>query len=232
MTRGRIEPRHDVGIDPPGWGGTVMGWLRVATQLAALNLLWWLGLFVGAVLCGALPAGCAVHELARRSRRDPSMHLWRDYWGIYRAAFRPAAGVGAPLVWVAIVGVADLFILSHARGMLIWLLVPVVVISVMAMVVACYAIPLLGAADGIGTRETLRRAAAVAVASPATTIGMVATAAAAGIVTWCWPLWGVLFGVSLPLTAMTLLARERLLRAGVLPGPDRRYNSVDWRPTS
>ena len=219
MRQRRMQPVDDADIDLPGWGGTVMGWLRVATQLVALNILWWLGLLAGLVVCGALPAGCAVHELARRSRRDPSMHLWRDFWRIYRESFRPAAGVGAPLVTVTLLGGVDLGILSHARGALVALLIPVIVICIMCVVVACYAIPLLGATDDLGARETLRRAAGVAVASPLTTIGLVVTAAAAGAAAWCWPLLEVLVGVSLPLTAMTLLTRERLLRTGVLVDP-------------
>ncbi|QHO91679.1 hypothetical protein CWT12_10695 [Actinomyces sp. 432] len=89
MRQRRMQPVDDADIDLPGWGGTVMGWLRVATQLVTLNILWWLGLLAGLVVCGALPAGCAVHELSRRSRRDPSMHLWRDFWRIYRGPSGP-----------------------------------------------------------------------------------------------------------------------------------------------
>ncbi|WP_237564154.1 hypothetical protein [Actinomyces sp. 432] len=134
-------------------------------------------------------------------------------------AFRPAAGVGAPLVAAILLGAADLVILWYARGALVALLVPVIVICGMCVVVACYTIPLLGAARGLRPRETLRRAAGVAVASPLTTTAMVVTATAAGAVAWCWPLLAVLVGVSLPLAAMTLLARERLLRTGVLADP-------------
>ncbi|MDU0348721.1 DUF624 domain-containing protein [Actinomyces sp. MRS3W] len=194
-----------------------MGWLRVATQLVALNLLWWLGLLPGLVLFGVLPASCAVHELARRSRRDPSMHLWHDFWSIYRTVFRNAARPGAVLTGVMFIGAVDLAILSRAQGALIALIAPVTVICVMCLVTLCYAVVLLASPSKQEPKPLLRRAAGAAVASPPTTLAVVVTVAGAACVAWCWPLLGVLVGVSLPLAAATLLTRERLRRIGALP---------------
>ncbi|WP_250708136.1 DUF624 domain-containing protein, partial [Actinomyces sp. 217892] len=199
-------------LDPAGWGGTVMGWLRVATQMVALNLLWWLGLLLGLVLLGALPATGAVHELSRRSRRDPSMRLWRDFWALYRRLWRRAAAPGALLSAVVLLGAVDLVVLLRAPGAMAYLLVPVLVISVLAGLALCYATPLLTAGEG----PVLVPAAALAVVSPLTSLAMALTAAGTAVLAWRWPLVGVLVGASLPLAAMTLLARERLLRTGAL----------------
>ena len=81
-----------------GWAGRVMVFLRVGTQLVAVNVLVVLGTLLGAVVLGTYPALAAGGGLlARLVSGSPSEHLWREFWSAYRAGFRRLNVLGAPL---------------------------------------------------------------------------------------------------------------------------------------
>ncbi|WP_296665729.1 DUF624 domain-containing protein [Demequina sp.] len=110
----RMEGAAD-GQDMPGWSGRIMAWLRVAAQLVAIQLLMVAGTVLGLVVAGLGPALVAGGSLlARIVAGDATDALWRDFWSLYRAQFRRAAIVTAPLV--AILGLSWyelLVLLSH-----------------------------------------------------------------------------------------------------------------------
>lgn len=213
-------PEPGTELDFPGWEGTVMGWLRVGVQLVALNALWCLGVLAGGIVTGLLPATCAVHELSRLSRSDPSMHLWHDFWRSYRMAYRPALPAGSVLTLVVLIGGVDLLVLRRAAGVIVMTLAPIAILSILAAAVLCYCAPLVQSRH-LGGARLLTAAAGLTIASPGTTLGVVLTGVVAAAAAVQWPLVGVLVGASAPVAASTMLTRVRLTTVHALPDSAR-----------
>lgn len=213
-------PVHDGGEDVPGWAGAVMRWLRAAARVVAVNVLALLGTLLGGVLLGALPAlGAAGVVLAATAAGDPPESVWRSFWSAYRTDFRRLNRLGAPLLVAVVLLVADalaLPVLAEATG------------STGPAAVAAAGLLLLGAAvlvlgawffpvarrydEPFG--RTWRFLVLAPLTSPGTTVSVLVTLGALGLVGWH-------LTVLLPLAG----AAAGLLLTGVVV--DRRLDRID-----
>lgn len=213
-------PVRDGGEDVPGWAGAVMRWLRVVVRVVAVNLLALLGTLLGLVLLGALPAlGAASTVLAATAAGDPPESVWRAFWSAYRTGFRRLNRLGAPLLVAVVLLVADalaLPVLAEATG------------STGPAAVAAAGLLLLGAAvlvlgswffpvarrydESFG--RTWRFLVLAPLTSPGTTLAVLVTLGALGLVGWH-------LSVLLPLAGVA----GALLLTGVVV--DRRLDRID-----
>lgn len=211
-------PVHDGGEDVPGWAGTAMRWLRVAVRLVAVNLLVLLGTALGLVLLGALPAlGAASTVLAASAAGDPPESVWRAYWSAYRAGFRRLNRLGAPLLVAVVLLAADaaaLPVLAAATG------------STGAAAVAAAGLLLLGAAvlvlgawffpvarrydEPFG--RTWRFLVLAPLTSPGTSLAVLVTLGALGLVGWHLTVLVPLAGVAGALVLTGVVVDRRLDR--------------------
>jgi len=202
----------------PGWSGRIMVWLRVAAQLAGIQLLMIAGTLLGLVVAGLGPAAVAGSGLLRRIvDGDPSDSLWRDFWSEYRAQFKRAALVTAPfLVVVAVAWYELLFLLYQGEGTVAAILTGAV-IAVGAYAVAClvYAPHVLRRYHD-PVRPALRFVALAPLLSPFTALGCIVTTVALTVVGLRWLPVLILVGLSIP-----------LLLSGVIV--DRWLDKVDAR---
>ncbi len=178
--RMQLEGSPTDAAEVPGWTGRIMVWLRVAAQLVVIQLLMGLGTLAGLVLVGFGPSAVAGASLLRRVvDGDPSDSLWKEFWAIYRAQFRRAAAVTAPMLLV--IGLAwyeVLLLLINAGGT--W----TAILTGAVMAIGAYGIACLMYAPHILRRytdpawPTLRFTALSALLSPLTAIGCVVTTVA------------------------------------------------------
>ncbi|PZF85748.1 DUF624 domain-containing protein [Jiangella anatolica] len=92
-------------IEVGGRFGRLYGYLDWPVRLAALNLLWLLGVLAGLVLFGLAPATAALYSVLRAYLLDRSPRLWRDFWAAWRSSLRSSQVVlGVPIltVWVVV----------------------------------------------------------------------------------------------------------------------------------
>jgi len=108
------------GEDVGGWAGTVMRWLRLAARLVAVNLLAVLGVLLGGVVLGVLPAlAAAATVLGAVAAGEGPESVRRAFWSAYRSGFRRANRLGWPLLAVGALLAADalaLPVLASATG--------------------------------------------------------------------------------------------------------------------
>ncbi|MDN4479221.1 YesL family protein [Demequina lignilytica] len=189
----------DIG-EVPGWSGRLMVWLRVAAQLAAIQLMMVAGTLLGLVIVGLGPALASGATLLRRIvDGDPSDALWRDFWRGYREELRRASLVTAPFLAVIVVAWYEaLVLLAHGQGPLAAVLTGAVV-AVGAYAVAClaYAPHVLRRYDD-GPGRTLRFVALSPLLSPLTAVGTVVTAVAIAAIGLRFPPAFLLVGLSIP----------------------------------
>lgn len=191
----------------PGWSGRIMVWLRVAAQLAAVQLLMVAGTVLGLVVVGLGPAMVAGASLLRRVvEGDPSDAVWRDFWRVYRAELRRAALVTAPfLAAVAVAWYEALVLLAHGEGTMAAVLTGAV-IAVGAYALTCLAyVPHLLRRYTDGAARTLRFAALAPLLSPLTAVGCVVTTVAILVVGLRFPPAFLLVGLSIPVLLCGLL---------------------------
>lgn len=133
---------HD-NVDMTGWADRVMVFLRFAAQLVAINLLMALGTLAGAVVLGLYPAlGAGSGLLARLAAGDPSEHLLREFWDVYRSQFWRLNLLGVPFTVAAVFLATDSEILAAASpgpltaflGLAVWLLSAYLVVALMVLV--------------------------------------------------------------------------------------------------
>lgn len=189
----------DIG-EVPGWAGRVMGWLRVATQLAAIQLLMLAGTVVGLVVVGLGPALAAGASLLRRVvEGDPSDALWRDFWRGYRADLGRASVVTLPfLAVVAVAWYEALILVAHASGSLAAVMTgAVIALGLYALSCLAYAPHVLRRYDD-GPARTLRFVAVAPLLSPLTAIGAVVTTVAVMVVGLRFPPAFLLVGLAVP----------------------------------
>ncbi len=92
-------------VEIGGRFGRLYGFLDWPARLAALNVLWLLGVLAGLVLFGLAPATAALYSVLRAYVLDRSPRLWHDYWAAWRASLRSSQVVlGLPIltVWVVV----------------------------------------------------------------------------------------------------------------------------------
>ncbi|GAB3794375.1 hypothetical protein GCM10028798_00870 [Humibacter antri] len=101
MTIGRAdEAGASSNRGAPGLAQLAYAACGAVTWMAALNLAWFIGTMLGGVVLGAGPATAAAYTLTRRRMRGDGIRFVRDFWGVYRAQWRTANLVLAPVVVV------------------------------------------------------------------------------------------------------------------------------------
>jgi uncharacterized membrane protein YesL len=84
-----------------GWAGRAMEWLRFATGLVLVNMLFVAGTLAGLVVFGLFPAAVAATTVLARLRIGAGgEHMVRDFIAAYRLQFRHANRVGS-IFWLA-----------------------------------------------------------------------------------------------------------------------------------
>jgi uncharacterized membrane protein YesL len=213
-------PVRDGGEDVPGWAGAVMRWLRVVVRVVAVNLLALLGTLLGLVLLGALPAlGAAGTVLAATAAGDPPESVWRAFWSAYRAGFRRLNRLGAPLLVAVVLLAADalaLPVLAEATGSTGPAAVAaagLLLLGAAVLVLGAWFFPVLRRYDESFGR-TWRFLVLAPLTSPGTTLAVLVTLGALGLVGWH-------LSVLLPLAGLA----GALLLTGVVV--DRRLDRID-----
>lgn len=202
----------------PGWSGRIMVWLRVVAQLIAIQLLLIAGTLLGLVVAGLGPAAVAGGALlSRLVHGDASETVWRDFWSVYRAQFRRAALVTAPLIGlIALAWYEALVLLSHGTDAVAAVLAGAVIAAgLYGVTTLAYAGPVLRRYTD-GPARTLRFLALAPLLSPLYALGAAVTAVSITLVGIRYPIALALAGLSIPLL-LTGLIVDRWL-----DGVDRR----------
>jgi len=200
-------------VDAQGWTGGVMTALRWVAHLLAVQALVVVGTLAGGVVLGLFPAlDAGGRVLARLPAGTPSEHVWHDFWHAWRAGWRRAVLVGAPLWLVAAVLAADAWALSAAQGPVRAVLAAGLgLVTAWAVVVLAYAAPVLRRyrAPLPATWRFLVLAPAL---GPGTAVGVLGVAAVWAATCWVAPPLAVLGGAAVPLLATGWLVDVRLDR--------------------
>jgi uncharacterized membrane protein YesL len=213
-------PVHDGGEDVPGWAGAVMRWLRVTVRVVAVNALALLGTLLGGVVLGALPAlGAAGGVLAATAAGDPPESVWRAFWSAYRAGFRRLNRLGAPLLVAVVLLGADALALpvlaaaTGSTGPAAVAAAGLLLLGAAVLVLGAWFFPVVRRYDEPFGR-TWRFLVLAPLTSPGTTVAVLVTLGALGLVGWH-------LSVLLPLAGVA----GALLLTGVVV--DRRLDRVD-----
>lgn len=213
-------PVHDGGEDVPGWAGAVMRWLRVVARVVAVNLLVLLGTLLGGVLLGVLPAlGAAGRVLAATAAGDSPDSVPRAFWSAYRADFRRLNRLGWPLLAATVLLAADALALPRlaaatgSTGPAAVAAAGLLLLGAAVLVLGAWFLPVVRRYDEPFGR-TWRFLLLAPPTSPGTTVAVLVTLAAVGLVAWH-------LTVLLPLGA----AAVAVLLTGVVV--DRRLDRVD-----
>lgn len=196
-----------------GWAGRVMVFLRVGTQLVAVNVLIVLGTLVGAVALGAYPALAAGGGLlARLVAGAPSEHLWRGFWSAYRTGFRRLNVLGAPLTVGFALLVLDASVLAAASpgATKAVLTVGVVALSAYLVVALTTLVSVARRYDDVAVARTWRFVAVAPLLSPGTSLAVLAVLAVMAVTFSFVGVLVPLVGLSLPLLAGGWLVDQRL----------------------
>lgn len=196
-----------------GWAGRVMVFLRVGTQLVAVNVLVVLGTLAGAVVLGAYPALAAGGGLlARLAGGAPSEHLWRDFWSAYRAGFRRINLLGAPLTLGFALLALDASVLAAASPGPVKAALTVGVVALTAYLVLTLAtlVPVARRYDGVPATRTWRFVAVAPLLSPVTSLAVLAVLLVLAVTFTYVTVLVPVAGLSLPLLATGWLVDQRL----------------------
>ncbi|KQR17065.1 YesL family protein [Cellulomonas sp. Leaf334] len=196
-----------------GWAGRVMVFLRVGTQLVAVNALVALGTLAGAVVLGAYPALSAGGGLlARLAAGTPSEHLWREFWSAYRAGFRRLNLLGAPLTVGFLLLTLDASVLAAASPgpVKAALTVGVVALATYLVLTLATLLPVARRYDDVPAARTWRFVAVAPLLSPVTSLAVLAVLVVLAVTFTYVAVLVPLVGLSLPLLASGWLVDQRL----------------------
>lgn len=211
---------------PLGWAGRLMQWLRFATRLVLVNVLFVAGALGGLVLFGLFPAAVAASTVLGRLRQgDGGDHVVRDFAKVYRSRFWYANRVGG-IFWLAgvVLCLNVLTVLAPSGGVLS---APVrLVLLVLAAVAGLGTLAAAAAAVALCSRYRdplagiWRTAFVLPLVSPLMSLSLLATLAAAGVIFSAMPVLLPLVGASVPLLLSGWLVGRRLavLEAGETAG--------------
>ena len=190
-----------------------MVFLRVGTQLVAVNVLVVLGTLLGAVVLGAYPALAAGGGLlARLVGGSPSEHLWREFWSAYRAGFRRLNLLGAPLTAGFALLTLDASVLAAASPgpTKAVLTVGVVVLTTYLVLALVTLVPVARRYDDVPAARTWRFVAVAPLVSPVTSLAVLAVLVVLAVTFTYVTVLLPLVGLSLPLLASGWLVDQRL----------------------
>lgn len=201
---------------PLGWAGRLMGWLRFATRLVLVNVLFVVGVLAGLVVLGVFPAAVAATSVLGRLRGGTAGDtLVRDFITAYRFQFWHANRVGS-LFWIAAVvlcldflallGPASTAIPAAAHAVLLALSTVAALGTVAA---AATAVALCSRYRDKAAR-TWRTAFVLPFVSPVMSLSLLVTLAAAAVVFSGMTVLVPLVGASVPLLLSGWLVGKRL----------------------
>ncbi|GAA3402816.1 YesL family protein [Pseudarthrobacter polychromogenes] len=201
---------------PLGWAGRLMDWLRFSTRLVLVNVLFVAGALAGLVVLGVFPAAVAATTVLGRLRNGSAGDsLVRDFITAYRFQFRHANRVGSAF-WIAgVVLVLDFASLLGPAGTAM----PAPVHAVLlALSTAAAGVTVAAAATAVGlcsryrdsVARTWRTALMLPLVSPAMSLSLLATLAAAAVVFSGMTALVPLIGASVPLLISGWLVGHRL----------------------
>lgn len=196
-----------------GWAGRVMVFLRVGTQLVAVNALVVLGTLAGVVLLGAYPALSAGGGLlARLAAGAPSEHLWREFWSAYRAGFRRLNLLGAPFTVGFLLLALDASVLAAASPgpTKAALTAGVVALTAYLLLALATLVPVARRYDDVPATRTWRFVAVAPLLSPVTSLAVLAALLVLAVTFTYVTVLLPLVGLSLPLLASGWLVDQRL----------------------
>ena len=193
-----------------GWAARAMRLLQTGTTLVLLNLLILGGTLLGLVVAGLFPALVAAGAVMLGETGEDG--AWRGFARVYRAEFRRANLVGAPLLAAAALLITDAVLLPRVAGPVgAVLLVLTAAIAAYALVVAAVAVTLM-ARYGDPAGAVLRQAVLIAAGSPATALAVLVTGVAASALGLAVPVLVPLVGLAGPLGLAVHLVDRRLRR--------------------
>lgn len=201
---------------PLGWAGRLMDWLRFATRLVLVNVLFVVGALAGLVVLGVFPAAVAATTILARLRNGSAGdNLVRDFITAYRHQFRHANQVGSAF-WIAGTVLAlDFAALLGPAGVS---MPP----AVHAVLLGLSAVAAIGTAAAAATAvalcsryrdsvaRTWRAAFMLPLVSPLMSLSLLLTLAAAAVVFSGMTVLVPLVGASVPLLISGWLVTRRL----------------------
>lgn len=196
-----------------GWAGRVMVFLRVGTQLVAVNALVVLGTLAGGIVLGAYPAlGAGGAALARLAAGSPSEHLWQEFWAAYRAGFRRLNVLGAPLTGGFLLLALDASVLAAASAgpTRAALTVGVVALTGYLLVALATLVPVARRYPDVPAARTWRFVAVAPLLSPVTGLAVLVAFAVLAVTFTYVTVLLPLAGLSLPLLVSGWLVDQRL----------------------
>ena len=199
-----------------GWAGRVMVWLRFLTRLVLVNVLFVIGTLAGLVILGLFPAAVAATTvLARLGSGSAGDHLVRDFITAYRFQFRHTNRVGS-IFWLA--GAVLLLNVQALLGPAGTAMAPAAhaVLVVLTAVAAVATVAAAATAVAVCSRyrdsvaSTWRTALTLPLVSPAMSLSLMVTLAAATVVFSGVTVLVPLVGASVPLLISGWLVGRRL----------------------
>lgn len=201
---------------PLGWAGRLMDWLRFATRLVLVNVLFVVGALAGLLVLGVFPAAVAATIVLGRLRSgEAGDSLVRDFITAYRYQFLHANRVGSAF-WIAGVVLAlDFATLLGPAG-------TAMPPAVHAVLLALSVVAALGTAAAAATAvylcsryrdsvaRTWRTAFVLPLVSPVMSLSLLATLVAAAVVFSGMSVLVPLIGASVPLLVSGWLVGRRL----------------------
>ena len=201
---------------PLGWAGRLMDWLRFSTRLVLVNVLFLIGALAGLVFLGLFPAAVAATTVLGRLRAGTAGdHLVRDFVTAYRFQFWHANRVGAAF-WIA--GVVLALDFASLLGPAGTAMPPAVHAVLLALSAAAAVGTVAAAATAVALcsryrdslARTWRTAFMLPLVSPAMSLSLLLTLAAAAVVFSGMTVLVPLIGASVPLLISGWLVGRRL----------------------
>ncbi|WP_258804363.1 YesL family protein [Pseudarthrobacter sp. NS4] len=201
---------------PLGWAGRLMEWLRFATSLVLVNVLFIAGSLAGLVLLGIFPAAVAATTVLARLRAGETAHVVRDFVAVYRSRFRHANLVGS-IFWLAglLLGLNLLAAMvpsgTGASPVSAVLLLLSVLAGAATLLAAAAAVTLCGRyRDSV--LNTWKAAFLLPLVSPGMSVSLLGVLAALAVIFAAAPILLPLVGAAVPLLACGALVSRRAAR--------------------
>ncbi|SDJ25859.1 YesL family protein [Salimicrobium halophilum] len=196
------------------------GWERFNTaaywlmRAAYINILWALFTIVGLGIFGFFPATVAMFSISRQwlIKKDTSLHVFREFWRVYKQEFFPANGHGGIFLILGYILYIDVTFLLISEGWVrnIWPIA--IILGIMYVSTLIFYFP-IKATFHLGFFGYIRQAFFVALASPLQLFIILLTFVAMAILIYVLPGLLPMFGGSVPAFVITYLTAHTLEKA-------------------
>ena len=200
-------------MDAHGGVAGAMTGLRWVAHLLAVQALVVVGTLAGGVLLGLFPAlDAGGRVLARLPAGEPSEHVWHDFWAGWRAGWRRANLLAAPLWAVTGLLAVDAWVLTAVQGPARAVLAAGLLVTAAWAAVAAAHLPPVLRRYRDGPAAAWRFLALSPALGPGTALGVLAVVVAWVATCWVAPVLVPLAGLAVPLLATGWLVDVRLDR--------------------